>query len=172
MNTSITHVAMDTHKKEHTVAVGYPGQTKPEIMTVANTVVEIRRMVRRIQKQAPGEVIFCYEAGCCGFTLQRRIESYGGRCQVIAPSLVPVKRGERIKTDRRDAIKLLTQFRAGALTEVRAPDPQQEADRDLTRLRQTARENVQRVRHQMLKLLGHHGYVYTDGKHWTVRHIR
>ncbi len=172
MTTSITHVAMDTHKKEHKVAVGYPGQDKPEILTVANTVVEIRRMVRRIQKQAPGEVVFCYEAGCCGFTLQRRIESFGSRCQVIAPSLVPVKRGERIKTDRRDAIKLLNLFRAGLLTVVQAPDPQQEADRDLTRLRQTAKENVQRVRHQILKLLSRHGYVYSDGDHWTVRHVR
>jgi transposase len=163
---------MDTHKKEHTVAVGYPGQDKPELLTVANTVVEIRRMVRRIHKQSPGEVVFCYEAGVCGFTLQRRIESFGSRCQVIAPSLVPVKRGEQVKTDRRDAIELLNLFRAGLLTEVQAPDPQQEADRDLTRLRQTAREQVQRVRHQMLKLLGRHGYVYTDGKHWTVRHIQ
>jgi transposase len=170
VNTSITHVAMDTHKKEHTVAVGYPGQDKPEILTVANTVLEIRRMVRRILKQAPGEVVFCYEAGCCGFALQRRIDSYGGHCQVIAPSLVPVKRGEHVKTDRRDAIKLLKLFRAGLLTVVEAPDPQQEADRDLTRLRQTARENLQRVRHQILKLLGRHGYVYTDGAHWTVRH--
>ena len=93
------------------------------------------------------------------------------RCEVIAPSLIPRKPGERIKTDRRDALKLLQLFKAGLLTAVHAPDEQDEADRELTRLRETAKENLKRSRHQILKFLTRHGYVYSDGSHWTQRHV-
>lgn len=118
-----------------------------------------------------GQAHFCYEAGVCGFTLKRRIEASGCQCSVIAPSLIPRKPGDRIKTDRRDAIKLLTMFRVGLLTEVHAPDERQEAARELTRLRETANENLKRIRHQILKFLTRHGYVYRDGNHWTNKHI-
>ena len=90
---------------------------------------------------------------------------------VIAPSLVPRKPGERIKTDRRDAKKLLQFFKAGLLTEVQAPDEQSEAARELTRLRETAKENQKRIRQQILGLLTRHGYVYRDGNNWTQKHI-
>jgi transposase len=163
---------MDTHKKEHKVALHYPGQPEIESLTVKNTASEISKMVRKIKKKASGEVRFCYEAGVCGFTLQRRIEALGCRCAVIAPSLTPVKPGQRIKTDRRDAAKLLALFEAGLLTEVYAPDPSQEAARELTRLRQTARDNLMRIHHQLLKFLTRHGYVYTEGNHWTGKHLR
>ena len=85
MNTSITYVGMDTHKKEHTVAVNYPGHEEIARFTVRNTPAEIRKLVTRVGKQAPGEVRFCYEAGVCGFTLKRRIEALGCSCNVIAP---------------------------------------------------------------------------------------
>ncbi len=104
--------------------------------------------------------------------LKRQIEALGSRCQVIAPSLVPRKKGERIKTDRRDARKLLGQFLAGQLTEVYAPNPQQEAAREVTRARQAAQEDLKRARHQLLKFLTRHGYLYRDGKHWTQKHDR
>jgi transposase len=83
---------------------------------------------------------------------------------------VPKKRGERIKTDRRDARKLLALLKAGLLTEVHAPDKEQEAVRELGRLRQTAKENVMRIRHQISKFLLRHGYIYAEGKHWTKKH--
>ncbi|MHC4499319.1 MAG: IS110 family RNA-guided transposase, partial [Planctomycetota bacterium] len=89
----------------------------------------------------------------------------------IAPSLVPRKPGERVKTDRRDAKKLLAMLKSGLLTEVHAPNQQQEAARELTRLRETAAENLKRIRHQLLKFLTRHGYVYTNGRHWTQKHI-
>ncbi len=129
-------------------------------------------MVNKIKKHAPADVAFCYEAGVCGFTLKRRIEALGCKCVVIAPSPTPQKPGDRIKTDRRDAKKLLAMFKAGLLTEVYAPDQKQEAARELTRCRQTAQENLKRIRHQLLKFLTRHGYVYTDGNHWTQRHLR
>jgi transposase len=171
MENIITYAAMDTHKKQHKIALYYPRQEEIVEFTVNNTVRDIKKMVKKIIKRAPGKVEFCYEAGVCGFTLKRRIESQGCKCKVIAPSLIPRKPGERIKTDRRDAKKLLMMFKAGLLTEVHAPDEQQESARELTRLRETASENLKRIRHQLLKFLTRHGYVYTNGHHWTQKHI-
>lgn len=170
MANSITFVGMDTHKKEHSVALNYPGEDQMVRLTVKNTAREIAKMVKKIIKQSPGEVKFCYEAGVCGFTLKRRIEVHGCKCAVIAPSLIPVKPGNRVKTDRRDAKKLMELFKAGLLTEVFAPDKEQEAARELTRCRQTVQENLKRIRHQLLKFLTRHGYIYTDGHHWTQKH--
>lgn len=166
-----TYVAMDTHKKEHRVAVLHRQTGALQEFTVKNTVGDITKMVKRIRKDSVGQVRFCYEAGVCGFVLKRRIEGLGCLCSVIAPSLVPIKPGERIKTDRRDAKKLLGQLVAGQLTEVYAPEPHEEAARELTRLRQTAHENLKRIRHQVVKLLTRHGYLYTQGRHWTARHL-
>ena len=159
MENTITYVAMDTHKKQHKVALHYPCQEEIVEFTINNAVRDIRKMVKKITRQAPGEVEFCYEAGVCGFTLKRRIEQLDCRCVVIAPSLVQRKPGERVKTDRRDAKKLLMMHKAGLLTEVHAPNEQQEAARELTRLRETAKENLKKIRHQLLKFLSRHGYV-------------
>ncbi len=171
MNNTITYVAMDTHKKQHKIALHYPCREEIVEFAINNTVRDIKKMVNKVKKQAPGKIEFCYEAGVCGFTLKRRIEQLGCRCRVIAPSLVPRKPGERVKTDRRDAKKLLMMLKAGLLTEVHAPNEQQEAARELTRLRETAKENLKRIRHQLLKFLTRHGYVYRDGRHWTQKHI-
>jgi len=162
---------MDTHKKQHKIALHHPRQEEILEFTINNTIRDIKKMVNKIKKQAPGQVEFCYEAGVCGFTLKRRIEDMGCKCDVIAPSLVPRKPGERVKTDRRDAKKLLMLFKAGLLTKVHAPDEQAEAARELTRLRETAKENLKRIRHQVLKFLTRHGYVYREGSHWTQKHI-
>lgn len=172
MENIITYVGMDTHKKEHIVALHYPGKEVIENMTVRNIASEILKMVKKILKKAPGTVQFCYEAGVCGFDLKRKIESLGCKCAVIAPTLTPVKPGVRIKTDRRDALKLLAMFKAGLLTEVYAPEPDQEAARELTRLHQTARENLMRIHHQLLKFLTRYGYIYHEGDHWTQKHLR
>ena len=172
MKNSITYVAMDTHKKQHRVAIAYPNDEVIVEFSVKNTPSEIRKMVRKIKRNAPGEVKFCYEAGVCGFTLQRRIEALKCKCSVIAPSLIPRKPGERRKTDRRDAKKLLGLFMADMLTEVYPPDEQQEAARELTRCRGAAQENLKRIRHQLQKMLVRHGYVFIDGQHWTQKHYR
>ena len=172
MKNIITYVGMDTHKKEHVVAVNYPEQKETVKFTVRNISSAISKMVKKVMKKAPGEIKFCYEAGVCGFDLKRKIESLGCKCSVIAPSLTPVKPGERIKTDRRDALKLVQMFEAGLLTEVYAPEPEQEAARELTRLHQTSRENLMRIHHQLLKFLTRHGYIYHEGDHWTQKHLR
>lgn len=170
MKTTITYAAMDTHKKEHTVAWLDPQTGETEIFTVLNHARALEKMVKRLQRKAPAPVRFCYEAGVCGFALKRQIEALGSDCMVIAPSLVPKKPGDRIKTDRRDAQKLLGQFVAGELTEVHAPNPEQEAAREITRCRDAAKDDLMRVRHQLGKFLIRHGYIYTQGDPWTQKH--
>jgi len=172
MKNTITHVAMDTHKKEHKVALHYPGEEQVVQFTIKNAVRDIKKMVNKLKKKTPADIEFCYEAGVCGFTLKRRIEALGCKCTVIAPSLTPIKPGDRVKTDRRDALKLLAMFKAGLLTEVHAPETKQESARELTRCRQSAQENLKRIRHQILKFLTRHGYVYRNGNHWTQTHLR
>lgn len=171
MKNSITYVGMDTHKKDHKVAVIFPGRAEVEEITIPNRIREIGNMVKKLQKQSPGEVRFCYEAGVCGFNLQRRIEAFGSRCAVIAPSLIPRKPGERVKTDRRDAKKLAVLFKNGLLVEVQPPNIEQEAARELTRQRETALDNLGRIRHRVTKFLTRHGYIYTEGRAWTQKHL-
>src|SRR6185436_10082386 len=126
----------------------------------------VKRMVRKVEKAANGsEVRFCYEAGPCGYALQRQITEAGeGSCMVVAPSLIPVKPGERIKTDRRDARKLASLFRAGLLTEVQPPTAEEEAVRDLCRVREDARQDLHRARHRLGKMLLRRGLTYPGGK--------
>ena len=109
----------------------------------------MRRLVRKLEREAPGPVRVCYEAGPCGYALQRQMTTARVTCQVIAPALIPRKPGERIKTNRRDARKLAELLRAGLLTEVRPPTPEDEAVRDLCRARDDAREDLQRCRHRL-----------------------
>ena len=115
----------------------------------------------------------CYEAGTCGYTLQRRLEASGVVCEVIAPSLIPRKPGERIKTDRRDALKRAELQRANVLTSVSAPSLEQEAVRDLCRCREAARADLARCRHRLVKMLVRRGYVFnTSHRLWSVAHRR
>ena len=112
-----------------------------------------------------------YEAGPCGYVLQRRLTRDRLCCQVIAPALIPRKPGDRIKTDRRDARKLAELHRAGLLTEVCPPTPAEEAVRDLCRARDDARSDRQRARHRLGKLLLRRG-LHDAGKNWTQAHRR
>ena len=113
----------------------------------------VNRLVRKWKREAPGAIRCAYEAGPCGYGLQRDLTEQGIDCQVIAPSLIPRKPGERIKTDRRDARKLAELFEGGLLTEVHAPTPEDEAVRDLCRAREDAKEDELRARHRLGKFL-------------------
>ena len=172
MRTTIAWVALDSHKKQHSVAVVYSNTGELAEWAVRNTQKDVAQMVRKIKRRAQGEVRFCYEAGVCGFVLKRWIEAQGCSCSVIAPSLIPVKPGDRIKTDRRDARKLVRLFMGGQLTEVYPPSVEQEAARELTRCRDVAREDVKRNQHRLVKFLTRHGYLYTAGHHWSKAHER
>ena len=164
MKKGITYVGMDAHKVAIKLAVLLPGETKPVEWQLSNEKAAVRRMVRKVQRLAPGEVRFCYEAGPCGYALQRWIQEAGAVCVVIAPSLIPRKPGDRIKTDRRDARKLAELFRAGLLTEVHPPTPEDEAVRDLCRAREDAHEDLVRCRHRLSKMLLRRGWAWTGGK--------
>ncbi len=133
MTMSTTYVGMDAHAATIRVAMLQPGAGQPEEWQLANEPRALRRLARRLKRTAPGPVVACYEAGPCGFALQRRLEAEGIDCQVIAPSLIPRRPGDRVKTDRRDARKLAELLRAGLLTVVHPPSPEQEAVRDHAR---------------------------------------
>lgn len=171
MDNNITYVGLDAHKKFLEVAMLLPHSPKPIQWRVTNETRAVRRMVKKILREAPGEVRCCYEAGPCGYELKRSIESSGSVvCEVIAPSLIPRKSGERIKTDRRDAKKLAELFRANLLTEVQPPTKEEEAIRDLCRCREDAKEDLMSARHRLGKLLLRRGITYTSGKAWTQKH--
>lgn len=172
MKEGITFVGLDAHKNGISVAMLLSGQMIPVEWKVPNEPAAVRRMVRRIEREAAGDVRMCYEAGPVGFALQRQITGAGSAsCMVVAPSLIPRKPGERIKTDRRDARKLAELFRAGLLTEVQPPTLEDEALRDLCRAREDAKEDQTRCRHRLGKMLLRKGLVFTQGKSaWTHAH--
>jgi transposase len=169
MENGITHVGIDAHKKDLFVAMLVGDQKAPVTWQLANEAQAVRRLVRKLEREAPGAVHVCYEAGPCGYALQRQLTTTRVRCQVIAPALIPRKPGERVKTNRRDARKLAALLRAGLLTEVRPPTPEEEAVRDLCRARDDAREDRQRSRHRLGKLLLRRGLHYS-GRNWTRAH--
>jgi transposase len=157
VNHVTTFVGIDAHKKDLFIAMLTGTATPPVTWTVANEPNAVRRLVKKLERDAPGPVRVCYEAGACGYALQRQLTSARVSCQVIAPALVPRKPGERVKTNRRDARKLAELLRAGLLTEVRPPTPAEEAVRDLCRARDDAREDLRRGLHYR-------------GRNWTRAH--
>jgi transposase len=162
-------VGIDAHKKDLFIAMLTGTETTPVTWTVPNEPNAVRRLVRKLERAAPGPVRACYEAGPCGYALQRQMTTERVSCQVIAPALVPRKPGERVKTNRRDARKLGELLRAGLLTEVRPPTPAEEAVRDLCRARDDARADLQRCRHRLGKLLLRRG-LHFSGRNWTRAH--
>jgi transposase len=163
-------IAFDQHAATTVAAVLLPGQSTPALHPLASDSPTILRFVRRVVRQA-GPVRCCYEAGPCGFELQRALSEEGVRCDVIAPALIPRRPGDRIKTDRRDAAQLAVLYRAGALTAIHIPTAQEEAARDLLRCREDIRADLLRARHRLSKFLLRHGRRFTETKKaWSKRH--
>jgi len=168
---SITWVGMDAHKNSIAVAALFPDSSEAVEWTETTTPEAIRRLARKLRREAPGEVRCCYEAGPTGYALHRQLEAEGVICEVVAPSLTPVKPGSRIKTDRRDARKLAELLRAGLLTEVHPPSESDEALRDLCRCRDDVRVDLLRARHRLSKFLLRRHCIYRQSKHhWGTRH--
>lgn len=169
-----TFVGLDVHKVWINVAVLLPAHETPVEWKIQNEPGAIRKMLARVGHLAQGDVRFCYEAGPSGYALQRQINSWSdASCMLVAPSLVPRKPGERIKTDRRDARKLALLFRAGLLTEVQPLTEADEAARDLSRAREDLREDLVRARHRLGKFLLRRAITFTPGKRaWTLAHRR
>jgi transposase len=142
--------------------------------TLSNDLHAVEKWIGRLRQAHGKEVILraCYEAGPCGFGLARRLRQLGVECEVVAPSLTPVRAGERIKTDRRDACKLARLLRAGELTAVYIPEPTDEAIRDLCRARTDAVDDRRRARHRLKGFLLRHGYRYQGKSNWSAAHER
>jgi transposase len=167
------YVGLDTHKDTIAVAIAdaMGGQAR-YFGEIANTPEAIRKMVKKLCPD--GEVIsFCYEAGPCGYDVYRQISKLGHHCDVVAPSLIPTKPGDRVKNDRRDSEKLSRLSRAGELTSVWVPDQEQEAMRDLTRAREDMK-GLERITKQRLNaFLLRYGCIYeSDKSRWTQAHFR
>lgn len=169
MKEGTTYIGLDAHKKTIQVCLLRSNREEPLEWQVANEPGAVRRMAKKILKEAQGEVLSCYEAGPCGYALQRQLQGAGVTCQVIAPSLIPVKPGDRIKTDKRDARKLAELLRANLLTEVQPPNSEQEAVRDLCRCREDAKEDLLRCRHRLGKMLLRRGFAWHQSA-WTLKH--
>jgi transposase len=166
-------VGLDTHKARIAVAVAEPGRAGEVRFRgeIANRPDAVRQLLERLAERH-GKLRVCYEAGPCGYGLHRQITALGHDCTVVAPSLVPRKPGERVKTNRRDALTLARLLRAGELTAVWVPDPTHEAMRDLVRARTAAMEVVRRARQQLQGFLLRPGRVFTGRKAWSPAHRR
>ncbi len=142
-------IGLDVSKDSHAVAVAEGGRDG-EVRShgeIGSDAASVRRFVRKLDR--PGlRLRFCYEAGPTGYGLKRLIEEMGHECAVIAPSLIPRRPGERVKTNRRDAVKLARLYRAGELTEIWTPDEAHEAMRDLVRAREAAVKDRTRKRQE------------------------
>ena len=163
-----TWVAIDQHKLSLVAATLPASGGQPEVVRLDNTERAIRRFIARLGE--PERLAVAYEAGPGGYELHRLLSSMSVGCDVIAPSLVPVRAGDRVKTDRRDAKKLVRLYRAGELSFVAPPSPAQEGLRDLVRARDDLRCARTAARHRVVKALLRHGHIYRDGKAWTIRH--
>ena len=168
MAKSTTIIAFDQHAATTVAAVLRPGEHTPVLHTLTSDNPTILRFVQRLRVAA---LQCCYEAGPCGFELQRALGAQGIACAVIAPALIPRRPGDRVKTDRRDASQLALLARAGVLTPIHIPTEQEEAARDLLRCREDIRVDLLRARHRLTKFLLRHGRRFTATKKaWTKRH--
>ena len=168
----ITYVGLDVHKDSIVVAVaagGLRGEVR-EYGRIANTSTALDRLLRKLGGDGM-RLRFCYEAGPCRYGIQRRLSARGQECVVVAPSLIPKRAGDRVKTDRRDAASLARLHRAGELTAVWVPDAGHEAMRDLVRARLDAVHSLRRARQQLSGFLLRHGCHYGRPA-WTRLHRR
>ena len=160
---------LNVHKLSIVAATLAPAGGQPEVYRIETTEKAIRRFVSKLG--GPQGLAVCYEAGPGGFALWRLLTSIGIGCDVIAPSLIPVGAGDRVKTDRRDAEKLVALYRGGLLRFVAPPTPETEGLRDLLRCRDDIRCARTAARHRVAKQLLRHGHIFREGKKaWTIKH--
>lgn len=172
MYQSTMHVGLDVHKESIDVALAPSGQGEIRSFgRIAGDLDSVDKILAKLRRLHPGLNV-AYEAGPCGYALYRHLKHKGIPCVVVAPSLIPKRPGDRIKTDRRDAVSLARLLRAGELTPVFVPEPEDEAIRDLSRSREDAVEANRRARQQLGALLLRHNIRYPGAKAWTLAHQR
>jgi transposase len=169
MKKTTRYVGLDVHAETIAVAVAESNGEVRALGTIPNRIESIRKLVKKLGGE--DELRCCYEAGVCGYVLYWQLTKLGVHCDVIAPTLIPVRAGDRVKTDRRDAERLARCYRSGDLAAVWVPDASHEALRDLIRAREAAKRDQLRARHRLGKFLLRQDRRSPDGvKAWTVRH--
>ena len=168
---STVFVGLAVHAQSTAIAVAHAGRDAPRFVgTVGARSSELIKALGKLGE--PSTLLIVYEAGPCGYALVRELCGKGYRCEVVAPSLIARKPGERVKTDRRDALKLAALARSGDLTTVNVPDEPDEAIRDLCRARVDAVKARLKARQQLKAMLLRHGRRYTGKSSWTAAHER
>ena len=167
----LLYVGMDVHKESIVIACAGEGEEVRVLGTIVNTSIALDAAIRKLVSSGK-QPVFVYEAGPCGYVIYRHLRERGFSCMVTAPSLIPRKTGDRVKTDMRDAIMLTRLFRAGELTGITVPDADDEAMRDLFRARLDAKKISKTVRQQLVGFLLRIGAVYSGTKHWTKTHFK
>ena len=164
----LIHLGMDTSVNTVVVGVLRPGEEMPVVDRIFNDEASIRRLVGRFPDRS--RLAACYEAGPGGYELHRLLSAMGVACDVVAPSRIPKGSADRVKTDRRDAIRLARLHRAGELTAIRVPTPAEEAVRDLVRARGDLLDDRKRMQQRLNAVLLRHGRVWRGGTKWTAAH--
>lgn len=166
------YVGLDVHKETIAVSLAEAGGGEVRYFgEIANTPEAVAELARQLNRGAAG-LSFCYEAGACGYGVYRQLRELGHECMVVAPSLIPKKAGDRVKTDRRDSLCLARLHRAHELTAVWVPEGAQEALRDLTRAREDMKHLQRQARQRLLAFLLRHGKRYSGKSRWTQAHAR
>ena len=166
-------VGLDTSKRKISVALAEGGRDGEVRFygDIDSAPEMVERMANKLAKRHE-KLTFCYEAGPTGYGLQRQLVALGHECIVVAPSLIPRRAGERVKTNRRDATSLAKLHRAGELTPVWVPDPDHEAVRELVRARETAMEALRHARQHLQSFLLRHGRIFSGRTVWSKAHTR
>ncbi|WP_428617963.1 IS110 family transposase [Shewanella sp.] len=172
---SILFIGLDTHKEFVEVAYieDQYGANAVHYGRISSAKAAIKKLTKQFQSKYPNATIhFVYEAGPCGYWIYRLLTSLGHYCYVIAPSLVPKKPGEKVKTDKRDALKLAKLLKSEDLTPIYAPEPEDEAIRDLSRARETAMKDLKDAKYQLKALLLRNDINYHGNANWSLQHLR
>ena len=169
----LAFVAFDSAKNKHAVAIADDGRSGEVryLGEIDNSPDAVRKLVAKLTRQYE-RLHFCYEAGPTGYGLHRQLTELGHVCDVVAPTMIPKRAGDRVKTNRRDSVTLVKLLRAGELRAIWVPDSVHEAVRDLTRARETAMIDLKTKRQQLLSFLLRHGRSCPVGKNWSKMHER
>jgi transposase len=172
MNKTVHYVGLDVHKETIAVAIAPAHNNEVRLYGIINgTLDALDKLIKKLQQPAI-QLRFVYEAGPCGYVIYRHLKNKGLHCQVVAPSLIPKKASDRVKTDRRDAQQLARLYRAGELSAIYVPDEEDEAVRDLVRARNAAVTDQRKARQRLKGFLLRLGFRYTGKSSWTEAHQR
>ena len=172
---SIIFLGLDTHKEFHEAAYceEQRGYTPVHHGRIPSSKVSLTKLIRHFESKYPRATLHVvYEAGPCGYWIYRLITSLGHCCYVVAPSLIPKKPGDKVKTDRRDALKLVKLLKSEDLTPIYVPEPEDEAVRDLSRAREVAMKDLKDAKYQLKALLLRNNINYAGTANWSKKHLR